>query len=88
VKGGKVTEVIPLHKWLAQSCGKIAADALLNLGKLDGYYAGENNLQEFYFDVLQGRVTMHQSDMPAAVKTIPVALLKSEAGQYLEGYLW
>ena len=87
VHDGKVTSVMPLHKWLTGSCGKIAADALLNLGKLDGYDAGENNLHEFFFDVLLGRVTMQRSDVPAVVKTIPVALLTSEAGQYLKAYL-
>lgn len=87
VKDGKVTEVMPLPKWLSRSCGKVAIDALNNLEKLDGYDPGENQLHDFFFDVLLGRVTMQGSDVPAVVKAIPVALLKSEAGKYLDGFL-
>lgn len=87
VTGGKVMKVLPLHKWLSASCGKIADDALATLAKLDAYDPGENQLQDFFFDVLLGRVTMQHSDSPAVVKAIPVELLKSNAGKYLDAYL-
>lgn len=87
IRNGTVASVTPLPKWLSASCGKIAHDALANLAKLDGYDPGENDLQDFFFDVLLGRVTMQQSDTAAVIKAIPAELLKSEAGQYLKGYL-
>lgn len=87
VANGQARSVTPLPKWLTASCGKIADDALANLAKLDAYDAGENQLQDFFFDVLLGRVTMQGSDVPAVVKAIPPALLKSEEGKYLDVYL-
>lgn len=87
VTTGKVASVTPLHKWLSGSCGKIAQEALDNLAKLDVYDAGENKLQDFYFDVLLARVTVQRSDVPAVIRTIPPPLLSSEAGQYLWAYL-
>jgi hypothetical protein len=87
VRNGTVARVTPLPKWLSGSCGKVAHDALANLAKLDGYDPGENDLQDFFFDVLLGRVTGQRSDVPAVIAAIPVPLLKSEGGKYLDAYL-
>lgn len=84
---GKATSVSPLPRWLTASCGKTADEALATLAKLDGYDPGENQLQDFFFAVLLGRVTMQGSDVPEVIKAIPVALLKSDDGGYLKAYL-
>jgi len=71
VADGKVRGVMPLHTYLSESCVAGSDVALANLGRLDAYDPGENMLQDFFFDVLLGRVVGKvPTDVPAVVKAI------------------